>query len=125
MKHKKPVNEAAAFEKALSAQPAADHYLLRLYVTGTTPRSGRAIQNIRAICEEKLHGRYSLEVVDIYRHPEQAKPEQVIVTPTLVKKLPLPVRKLIGDLSDAERVLIGLDLVPLGVRKPEADGDAT
>jgi circadian clock protein KaiB len=94
MKQKKPVNEAAAFERALRAQPEAEHYLLRLYVTGTTPRSARAIQNIRAICEEKLQGRYDLEVIDIYRHPEQAKPEQVVVTPTLVKKLPLPVRKL-------------------------------
>ena len=125
MKQKKPVNEAAAFERALRAQPEAEHYLLRLYVTGTTPRSARAIQNIRAICEEKLQGRYDLEVIDIYRHPEQAKPEQVVVTPTLVKKLPLPVRKLIGDLSDAERVLVGLDILPRETPEPEIDGDAT
>ena len=125
MRQKKPVNEAEAFEQALRSQPPADHYLLRLYVTGTTPRSARAIQNIRAICEEKLHGRYDLEVIDIYQHPERARPEQVVVTPTLVKKLPLPVRKLIGDLSDAEHVLVGLDLVPLEIRKPEKHGDAT
>jgi len=125
VKQKKPVNEAAAFERALRAQPEAEHYLLRLYVTGTTPRSARAIQNIRAICEEKLQGRYDLEVIDIYRHPEQAKPEQVVVTPTLVKKLPLPVRKLIGDLSDAERVLVGLDILPRETPEPEIDGDAT
>ena len=73
---------------------------LRLFVTGSTPRSTRAIQNIRALCEEKLHGRYDLEVIDIYQHPEQVKPEQIVVTPTLVKKLPLPFRKIIGDLSD-------------------------
>jgi circadian clock protein KaiB len=125
VKQRKPIDEVAAFEEALRRQPTADRYLLRLYVTGTTPRSARAIQNIRAICEEKLQGRYDLEVVDIYRHPEQAKPEQVVVTPTLVKKLPLPVRRLIGDLSSAERVLAGLDLVPLEARKPENDDDAT
>ena len=72
-------------------QPDAAHYRLRLFVTGTTPRSARAIQNIRALCEEKLHGRYDLEVIDIYQHPEHGKPEQIVVTPTLVKKLPLPV----------------------------------
>jgi circadian clock protein KaiB len=115
VKRGKRLDETAAFEKALSAGRDAEHYLLRLYVTGTTPRSARAIQNIRAICEKKLHGRYDLEVVDIYQHPELAKPEAVVVTPTLVKTLPLPVRKLIGDLSDEQRVLIGLDILP---RKP-------
>ncbi len=79
---------------------------------GTTPRSARAIQNIRAICEEKLHGRYHLDVIDIYQHPEQVRSEQIIVAPTLVKTLPLPFRKIIGDLSDKERVLVGLDIVP-------------
>jgi circadian clock protein KaiB len=124
VKEKKPIDEAAAFERALRAHPKADHYVLRLYVTGTTPRSARAIQNIRAICDEKLSGRYDLEVIDIYQHPEQAKPEQVIVSPTLVKKLPLPVRKLIGDLSDAERVLVGLDIVPRKAPKPRKGGNA-
>jgi circadian clock protein KaiB len=81
----------------------------------------RAIQNIRRICEKKLQGRYDLEVIDIYQHPEEVKPEQVVVTPTLVKKLPLPVRKLIGDLSDEERVLIGLDVVPRSP-KPQTNG---
>ena len=77
-----------------------------------TPRSSRAIQNIRAICEEHLPGRYDLEVIDIYQHPEHLKAEQIFVTPTLVKRVPLPVRKLIGDLSDTGRVLIGLDIEP-------------
>lgn len=112
MKRSKPYDDTEAFERALAAQPQAEHYLLRLFVTGTTPRSARAIQNIRAICEQKLYGRYDLEVVDIYQHPEHARPDQIVVTPTLVKKLPLPVRKLIGDLSDEARVLVGLDIVP-------------
>jgi circadian clock protein KaiB len=123
MKRSKSRHDTKAFEQALGAQPAAEHYLLRLFVTGTTPRSARAIQNIRAICEEKLHGRYDLEVVDVYQHPEQARPDQIVVTPTLVRKLPLPVRKLIGDLSDEERVLVGLDIVPRapGVKPAKTD----
>jgi circadian clock protein KaiB len=115
VKRPKAIDETKAFERALAAAPAAESYRLRLFVTGTTPRSARAIQNISAICEEKLQGRYDLEVIDIYQHPEQAKPEQIVVAPTLVKKLPLPVRRLMGDLSDQERVLAGLDIVP---RKP-------
>ena len=125
MRRKKPTDEAAAFERALSAQPKSERYRLRLFVSGTTPRSARAIRNIRAICEQKLHDRYELEVIDIYRHPEQAGPEQVIVTPTLVKKLPLPVRKLIGDLSDEARVLVGLDIVPQKYAMPRRGGNAT
>lgn len=112
MKRQEAIDSAKAFEQALAAQPVAEHYRLRLFVTGTTPRSARAIQNIRAICEEKLQGRYDLEVIDIYQHPEQALPEQIVVAPTLVKKLPMPVRRLIGDLSNQERVLAGLDIVP-------------
>lgn len=104
---KRPKREADLAEK-----PKAAQYRLRLFVTGMTPRSARAIQNIRAICEEYLPLRYDLEVVDIYQHPEKAKVEQIVVTPTLVKQLPHPVRKLIGDLSDKERVLAGLDIVP-------------
>jgi circadian clock protein KaiB len=115
--------DTKAFEDALAAEPNVEHYSLRLFVSGSTPRSARAIQNIRALCEEKLQGRYELEVIDIYQHPEHVKPEQIIVTPTLVKKLPLPFRKIIGDLSDQERVLVGLDLVPRDVpaKPPEDD----
>jgi circadian clock protein KaiB len=111
-------------KKEVAAAPALQtdptHYQLRLFVTGATPRSSRAIQNIRAICEEHLQGRYDLEVVDIYQHPEHVKAEQVVVTPTLVKQTPLPIRKLIGDLSDTGRVLIGLDIEPrqLSARPP-------
>jgi circadian clock protein KaiB len=112
-------SETQAFEQAVSDPPPPDHYVLRLFVTGTTPRSARAIRNIRAICDEQLPGRYELEVVDIYQHPEQAKPEQIVVAPTLIKTLPAPMRRLIGDLSNEERVLAGLDLTrsdhpPLG-----------
>lgn len=99
-----------ALEASLAAEPKA-RYRLKLFVTGTTPRSARAIRNIRAICEENLQGRYDLEVVDIYQHPEHIQPEQIVVTPTLVKEQPLPSRKMIGDLSNTEQVLIGLDLV--------------
>jgi circadian clock protein KaiB len=112
MNRSKPRDDTKAFEAALAAQPDAAHYCLRLFVSGTTTRSARAIQNIRALCEERLHGRYDLEVIDIYQHPEQIKPDQIVVTPTLVKKLPLPFRRIIGDLSDKEKVLVGLDIVP-------------
>jgi circadian clock protein KaiB len=105
-------NEVKEFEKALSRQQIAGRYILSLFVTGSTPKSLRAIQNIRALCEERLNGRYDLKVVDIYQHPEQVKPEQIVVTPTLIKKLPLPLRKLIGDLSNKDRLLLGLDIVP-------------
>lgn len=87
-------------------------YLLRLYVTGSTSRSARSIFNIRKLCEERLLGHYKLEVIDIYQQPEIAREEQIIAAPTLIKKLPLPLRKLVGDLSDHDRVLVGLDLKP-------------
>jgi len=101
--------------------PDPEHYVLRLFVTGTAPRSARAIRNIQAICEDYLPGRYDLAVIDIYQHPEHARTEQIIVTPTLVKHAPIPVRKLIGDLSDINRVLAGLDIMPrpLSARPPE------
>jgi|HubBroStandDraft_6_1064221.scaffolds.fasta_scaffold1496645_2 circadian clock protein KaiB len=106
------------FERALG-NPKIGHYLLRLYVTGSTPKSALAIRNIQAICEERLKGRYQLEVIDIYQNPGVARPEQIVVVPTLVKTLPLPVRRIIGDLSNLERVLIGLDIVP---RQASAEG---
>ncbi len=95
-------NAAAEYEKEM--------YVLRLYITGTTPKSLSAISNIKKICEEHLQGRYDLEVVDIYQQPSLAAGEQIIAVPTLIKKLPLPLRKLIGDMSNAEHILLGLDL---------------
>ncbi len=106
----KRVDSTKSFEQALEHIPD-ERYVLRLYVAGTTPRSVTAVANIRAICEETLQGRYDLEVIDIYQHPEHAKPEQIVVAPTLIKKLPLPVRKIIGDLSNKDRVLVGLDIL--------------
>ncbi len=109
MKGKKSASKE--FEDALKNQ-AGEHYLLRLYVTGSTPRSARAIQNIRAVCERELKGRYELEVIDIYQQPDRVAQEQIVVAPTLVKSLPVPMRRLIGDLSNLDRVLVGLDLIP-------------
>ena len=85
-------------------------YVLRLYVSGMTPRSTEAINNLKAICDEHLKDRYELEVIDIYKQPEVTSTDQIIATPTLVKKLPLPLRRLVGTLSNEERVLVGLDL---------------
>jgi circadian clock protein KaiB len=87
-------------------------YVLRLYITGMTPRSSEAFAAIKAICEEFLQGRYDLEVVDIYQQPWLAKDEQILAAPTLVKRLPSPLRRLIGNLADTDRVLVGLDLQP-------------
>jgi len=89
-----------------------EKYVLRLYVTGMTPKSINAIENIRKICEENLQGRYELEVIDIYQQPQYAKQEQILAAPTLIKKLPLPLRKFIGDMSNKEKILIGLNIVP-------------
>ena len=89
-----------------------ERYVLRLYVTGSTARSTRAIANVRRICEDHLKNRYDLEVIDIYQQPMLAKGDQIVAAPTLVKSLPAPLRKLIGDMSDKDRVLMGLDLRP-------------
>ena len=105
-------DEVKEYGAALSRQPGVVRYVLSLFVAGSTPKSLRAIQSIQALCEERLHGCYELKVIDIYQHPEQVKPEQIVVTPTLIKELPLPLRKLIGDLSNRDRLLLGLDIVP-------------
>jgi circadian clock protein KaiB len=91
---------------------AGERYILRLYVTGITPRSARAIENIQEICTRHLEGRYELQVIDVYQQPALAASEQVFAVPTLIKVLPLPLRRLIGDMSDQDRVLVGLDIVP-------------
>jgi circadian clock protein KaiB len=91
---------------------SAERYILRLYVAGMTSRSARAVENVRAFCEKHLEGRYDLQVVDVYQQPALARSEQLIAAPTLIKKLPLPLRRLIGDMSNEDRVLVGLDLVP-------------
>jgi circadian clock protein KaiB len=93
-----------------SRRRGEERYVLRLYVTGMTPRSTEAISAIKQLCEERLEGRYDLEVIDIYQHPQLAQDEQIVAVPTLVKELPAPLRRLIGNLSDRDRVLFGLDL---------------
>jgi len=89
---------------------SSGRYLLRLYVTGVTPASAKAIERVQSICEERLRGFYDLEVIDIYQLPALAKDQQIIATPTLIKVLPLPLRRFIGDLSRLEQVLFGMDL---------------
>ena len=87
-------------------------YVLRLYVTGLTPKSTLAITNVQKLCEQHLAGNYELKVIDIYQQPQLAREEQIVATPTLIKKQPLPVRRLIGDMSNTERFLSGIDLKP-------------
>lgn len=88
----------------------SDHYVLRLYVAGLMPKSTLAIANMKKICEEHLHGQYELEVIDLYQQPQLAQGDQIVAVPALIKKLPSPLRRIIGDMSDTERVLVGLDL---------------
>lgn len=94
------------------AQPevASSRYILKLYVAGQSPKSVNAIANIKKICVENLQGHYELDVIDLYQQPQLAQGEQIIAVPTLVRKLPLPLRRIIGDLSNTERVLVGLDI---------------
>jgi circadian clock protein KaiB len=96
-------------------------YVLRLYVTGQTPRSVMAIENMRKICAEHLSSRYTLEVIDIYLHPEACQQQQIVAAPTLIKVLPHPLRRIIGDLSNTEKVLIGLDLRPRSASAERSD----
>ncbi len=109
-KKEAPPTDLAAFETAAAAARDNATYVLRLYVTGTTQQSTQAIVNIRKICEEHLQGRYELEIVDISQHPTLVEGEEIIAAPTLVKKLPLPLRRFTGDMSQTERILLGLDL---------------
>lgn len=94
-----------------------EKYILRLFITGITPQSSKAVANIKKICEEHLKGRYELEVIDLYQQPELAKGEQIIAAPTLIKKLPLPLRRIIGDMSGTERIIAGLDLRKIKKKK--------
>jgi circadian clock protein KaiB len=101
-----------AFEEALNVGTAFNRakYILRLYVIGSSTRSLRAVYNLKKICEENFPNDYELEVIDIYKHPEVARAEQIVAVPTLVKKLPEPLRKFVGDLSNAQKILVGLDI---------------
>lgn len=100
------------FEQALQKKTQQDErYILRLFVAGITPNSQRAIDNMQKICEAHLQGRYELDIIDIYQQPSYAKQSQIIAAPTLIKELPLPLRKFIGDLSKTEQILAGLEII--------------
>lgn len=122
MKHAKVKNSTREFEQALE-QRDQEQYRLRLYVTGLTAKSQRAIAAIKQLCETHLKGRYQLEVVDIYQQPTLAKGEQIIAAPTLIKRLPLPLRKFIGDMANTDRILLGLDLQPAAPAKKNHKSD--
>jgi len=109
MANDEPRDISEEFENDL-LEPGSENYVLCLYIAGQTPRSSKAISNIQKICEQELKGRYILEIVDIYQEPERARGEQLFAVPTLIKKLPAPLRRVIGDLSDTEKVLVGLNL---------------
>lgn len=94
-------------------------YLLKLYVCGRTPRADRAIADLQHLCEHELAERYRVEVIDVLEHPQLAEHEKILATPTVVKKLPAPIRRVIGDLSDTQKVLLGLDLHPLAADDSE------
>jgi circadian clock protein KaiB len=102
----------AGFKKAAKAARKPEKYVLRLYVAGINVRSSAAIRNVTALCEEHLKDRYDLEIIDIYKQATLAKGEQIIAAPTLIKKIPQPLRRFIGDMADKERILVGLDLQP-------------
>jgi circadian clock protein KaiB len=105
-----PRPSTASYEAATKRPRAAPKMILRLYVAGTSTKSMRAIQNAREICDTHLEGRYDLDVIDIFQQPALAKDDQILAVPTLIKKLPAPLRRFIGDLSDRNVVLVGLDL---------------
>ena len=102
-----------ATKKRPATKAKKKRWELRLYVAGQTPKSLAAFANLKAICEEYVPGRYAIEVIDLLVNPQLAKGAQIVAIPTLVRKLPVPIRKIIGDLSNTERVLVGLDLRPL------------
>ena len=121
-----PVDSTKAFERALEEAKTAKR-VLRLYIAGNTMKSAQAITKIHEICEQHLQGRYELEVIDIYQQPQLARGEQIIAAPTLIKLLPPPLRRIIGDLTRTDRILVGLDLRPgeddLPQKPAPQDGD--
>ena len=104
-------NPDIKFKEKISRKTTKDMWILRLYVAGQTPKAITAFTNLKKICEEQLDGKYAIEVIDLLESPHLANEYQIVALPTLIRKLPVPVRKIIGDLSDTERVLIGLDLL--------------
>jgi circadian clock protein KaiB len=107
------VNSNKKKRKEKSGSTETEKWVLRLYVAGQTPKALTAFINLKKICEDQLDGKYSIEVIDLLVNPQLGVEDQILALPTLVRKLPVPVRKIIGDLSDTERVLVGLDLLPV------------
>jgi circadian clock protein KaiB len=107
----KHVSARASRRTVRPAKARSDKWVLRLYVAGQTPKSITALRNLKLICEEQLKGKYKLEVIDLLKRPQLARDDQILAVPTLVRKLPQPVRSIIGDLSNTVRVLVGLNLV--------------
>ena len=105
-------NKEEQFQDKRPSAMSTNEYVLRLFITGATPNSVRALTNIKQICEDHLKGRYFLEIIDVYQQEDAAEREQLIALPLLVKKLPLPEKRMIGDLSDTQKVLKGLGLIP-------------
>lgn len=97
--------------------------LLKLYVTGLTPKSERAITNMRRICQDELDGQYELNIIDVLERPQLAEDEKILATPTLIKELPPPLRRVIGDLSDTNKVLVGLDIKPIASESEKQEGE--
>ncbi len=108
IKHEKSKTDR---RKGRPAKARSDKWILRLYIAGQTPKAVTAFNNLKLICEEQLKGKYRIEVIDLLKNPRLARDNQILAIPTLVRKLPLPVRNIIGDLSNTERVLVGLDLI--------------
>ncbi len=104
-------------QKKETEKPNNEKWILRLYIAGKTSRANKALKNLEAICEEQLKGNYKIEVIDLLVTPQLSRDDQILAIPTLVRKLPSPVRKIIGDLSNTERVLVGLDLVDASLSK--------
>jgi circadian clock protein KaiB len=114
------MNNTNKASRKAPAEPKQDFWQLRLYVAGQTPKSITAFANLKKICEEHLAGKYHIEVVDLLQNPGLARGDQILAVPTLVRRLPEPIRKIIGDLSNTERVLVGLDLRPLLPPRPRS-----
>ena len=110
----KNVNSDKRLNKRKPVNTADDKWVLRLYVAGQSPKALAAYANLKKICDEQLEGKYSIEVIDLMINPKLGNEDQILALPTLVRKLPVPVRKIIGDLSDTERVLVGLNLLHIG-----------
>ena len=107
----------SARSKTRPARLGEDHWSLRLYVAGQTPKSLTAFANLKRMCEEHLAGRYQIEVIDLVKAPQLAQGDQIVALPTLVRKLPEPIKRMVGDLSNLDRVMVGMDLRPLTVKK--------